>query len=260
MDSADLSPLVEIMNRLRDPERGCPWDIEQSFATIAPYTIEEAYEVSDAIERNDMEALCDELGDLLLQVIFHSRMASELVAFDIAAVIQGICDKMILRHPHIFGDVEAAQSQTVLANWETIKANERAAQSEKDPSALSGVAKALPALMRAEKLQKRAARTGFDWPDVSGAIDKLHEEILEVQEAQSEAERHDEIGDLLFAAVNVARHKGVDPEQALRDASAKFERRFRAMEVAAGQEFPDLSLMEKEQLWLDAKVSTAPAQ
>lgn len=260
MDSADISPLVEIMNRLRDPENGCPWDIEQSFATIAPYTIEEAYEVADAIERNDMDALCDELGDLLLQVVFHARMASEARSFGLADVIQGICDKMIRRHPHIFDSVKADHASTVLANWEAIKASERASNSESDDSALSGVAKALPALMRAEKLQKRAARTGFDWPDPSGAIDKLYEEIGEVKEAEDADHRHEEVGDMLFAAVNIARHYGVDAEQALRDANGKFERRFRAMESAAGASFAQLTLEQKEQLWSEAKVSTATRQ
>ncbi len=244
-----LNRLVAIMARLRDPQAGCPWDIEQTFATIAPYTIEEAYEVADAIERDDMAALKDELGDLLLQVVFHSRMAEEAGHFAIGDVIDAISDKMVRRHPHIFADQSVEQW-----DWEAIKAEERSDGGSS--SAMDGVASALPALMRAQKLQKRAARTGFDWPDVMGAVEKIGEEIEELLDAETEAERVDEAGDLLFAAVNMVRHMGVSAEDALRAANAKFERRFRAMETDAGDAFAGLSLEQKEELWLRAKAST----
>lgn len=249
--AADITPLTDIMQQLRDPVSGCPWDLEQNFATIAPYTIEEAYEVADAIERNDMTALQDELGDLLLQVIFHSQMATELGKFTLQDVIIGICDKMIRRHPHIFGDLNAHDAETVLRNWEDIKAAERGDAA--DSSALAGVALALPALLRAQKIQKRAARTGFDWPDASGARAKIIEELQEVDDATCDAERADEIGDLLFAVVNLARFHDVDAEQALKNANAKFERRFRDMEAMAGDAFVAMSLDEKEALWQTAK-------
>ncbi|MFD1105772.1 nucleoside triphosphate pyrophosphohydrolase [Sphingobium olei] len=248
--AADIMPLADVMARLRDPETGCPWDIEQNFSTIAPYTIEEAYEVADAIERNDMAALQDELGDLLLQVVFHSRMAEQSNHFALQDVINGITAKMIRRHPHVFGD--GARREDGHAQWEVIKAAERA-EKEPDPSALAGVAAALPALLRAEKLQKRAARTGFDWPDVDGVTAKVLEELGEVQAAATQDEREDEVGDLLFAVVNLARHLKVDPEAALRRANAKFDRRFRAMEDMAGAEFPALPLDDKEALWQRAK-------
>ncbi|KEQ54871.1 nucleoside triphosphate pyrophosphohydrolase [Sphingobium chlorophenolicum] len=247
---ADIMPLANVMARLRDPETGCPWDIEQDFASIAPYTIEEAYEVADAIERNDMAALRDELGDLLLQVAFHSCMAEQGGHFALQDVIDAITEKMIRRHPHVFE--EGAAREDGHAQWEAIKAAERA-EKEPDPSALAGVAIALPALLRAEKIQKRAARTGFDWPDTVGAIDKVEEELAEVQAAESQADREEEIGDLLFAVVNLARHLKVDPEVALRAANAKFDRRFRVMENLAGGGFPALSLDEKEALWQQAK-------
>lgn len=250
---ADITPLASIMARLRNPDGGCPWDLEQNFASIAPYTVEEAYEVADAIERNDMDALKDELGDLLLQVVFHSQMASEQGSFGLQEVIDGICDKMTRRHPHVFGGADADTPSVVVANWESIKAAER---SEKlDDSALAGVALALPALMRAQKIQKRAARTGFDWPDVQGAKAKIFEELEEVEEATSQAELHDEIGDLLFATVNLARFHDVDAESALKQASAKFERRFRAMEDRAGNGFAALSLDAKEEHWQDVKAT-----
>lgn len=243
----DIAPLIAVMERLRDPEHGCPWDVQQTFATIAPYTIEEAYEVADAIERDDMAALRDELGDLLLQTVYHARMAEESGHFSFGHVVEAICDKMIRRHPHVFGDGERSPG------WEEIKAAERAGtHADTDRSALAGVASALPALLRAEKLQKRAARTGFDWPDVAGVIGKITEELDEVRAARTEAEREEEIGDLLFAVANLARHMKVDPEQALRTANRKFERRFRAMEVKSGEqntEFTSLSLNEKEALW-----------
>jgi len=247
---ADIMPLANVMARLRDTETGCPWDIEQNFATIAPYTIEEAYEVADAIERADMAALRDELGDLLLQVAFHSRMAEQDGHFSLQDVIDGITEKMIRRHPHVFGDGVAREDGH--DQWEAIKAAERAGK-EADGSALSGVAMALPALLRAEKLQKRAARTGFDWPDTVGAVAKIEEEMAEVAAATSPAEQEEEIGDLLFAVVNLARHLKVDPEAALRAANGKFSSRFRAMEAMAGDAFPALPLDEKEELWQRAK-------
>jgi ATP diphosphatase len=253
---ADIMPLATVMARLRDPETGCPWDIEQDFASIAPYTIEEAYEVADAIERDDMAALRDELGDLLLQVAFHSRMAEQAGHFTLQDVIDGITQKMIRRHPHVFG--EGIKREDGHAQWEAIKAAERA-EKEPDPSALAGVAIALPALLRAEKLQKRAARTGFDWPDSEGAIAKIVEELDEVQGAATQAEREEEVGDLLFAVVNLARHLKVDPEVALRVGNAKFDRRFRVMEGIAGDAFAALSLDEKEALWQQAKRAEVPA-
>jgi ATP diphosphatase len=229
--------------RLRDPERGCEWDVAQTFATIAPYTIEEAYEVADAIERDDLDALKDELGDLALQVVFHARMAEELGAFDLADVLTAIADKMERRHPHVFGDDEHSPG------WEAVKAAERA--DKDDPSALAHVARALPALLRAEKLQKRAARTGFDWPDADGPRAKIFEELDEIAAASAEA-LEEEVGDLLFAAVNFARHLKIDPEAALRKANDKFERRFRAME-AMDARFVELDLDGKEALWQRAK-------
>ncbi len=252
-ETPDITPLAAIMARLRDPDGGCPWDLEQDFTSIAPYTIEEAYEVADAIERGDMDALKDELGDLLLQVVFHSQMAAEAGSFGLQDVIEGICDKMTRRHPHVFGDVDADDADTVTTNWESIKAAERS--NKADDSALAGVALALPALLRAQKIQKRAARTGFDWPDVSGARAKIFEEIEEVDAATSHEERIDEIGDLLFAVVNLARFHDVDAEAALKQANAKFERRFRGMEALAGPAFTALSLDEKEEHWQAVKAA-----
>ena len=244
-----VQTLLDVMARLRNPETGCPWDIGQSFATIAPYTIEEAYEVADAIASGDLAALRDELGDLLLQVVFHARIAEEMGAFAFADVAQAIADKMVRRHPHVF---DTASRESGHAQWEAIKAAERSDTSA-DKSALAGVASALPALMRADKIQKRAARTGFDWPDASGARAKVVEELEEVDTAVTAEARVEEIGDLLFAAVNLARKHGVDAETALRGANAKFERRFRAMERLAGESFAGLSLDEKELLWAAAK-------
>ncbi len=241
-----IDRLVTIMARLRDPDTGCDWDVAQDFASIAPYTIEEAYEVADAITRGDMADLKDELGDLLLQVVFHSRMAEEAGLFALPDVVAAISDKMERRHPHVFGDSAGGHAQ----HWERLKADERAAKG--DAGALGGVAIGLPALLRAEKLQKRAARTGFDWPDASGPRAKVDEEIAEI-EAASPAEREEEIGDLLFAVVNWARHLGVDAEAALRAANAKFERRFKAMEAEAGDAFAGLDLDAKEALWMTAK-------
>lgn len=248
----NLGRLLNIMARLRDPQHGCEWDCAQTFATIAPYTIEEAYEVDDAIARNDMPALREELGDLLLQVVFHARMAEELGLFDFDDVAAAISDKMEARHPHVFG-TENDQGQSREDRWESAKAAERTAKGE--DSAMGGVALSLPALMRAEKLQKRAARVGFDWPDPDSAVEKVIEEIQEIREATSERERFSEAGDLLFAAVNVVRKFGVAPEEALRAGNAKFEQRFRAMEALADGGFDKLSLDEQEALWQAVKSS-----
>lgn len=241
-----IERLTAIMARLRGPD-GCEWDRAQTFASIAPFTIEEAYEVADAIERGDMAELKDELGDLLLQVVFHSRIAEEAGAFAFADVAAAIGDKMERRHPHIFGDAATGGHHL----WEEVKAAERAEKGA--TSVLDGVATGLPALLRAEKVQKRAARVGFDWPDASGPRAKIDEELAEVAAATTPAEVTDEIGDLLFAVVNWARHQGVDPEAALRGATAKFERRFRAIETTAGTAFAGMSLAEKEALWAAAK-------
>jgi len=240
-----ISRLLDIMARLRGPD-GCEWDRAQTWSTIAPYTIEEAYEVADAIARNDPADLKDELGDLLLQVVFHSRMAEEVGAFTFDDVAATISDKMERRHPHVFGDAAAP------SDWEEIKAAERGAKN--DSSAVAGVAAGLPALLRAEKLQKRAARVGFDWPDADGPRAKILEEIKEIDSAHADT-LEEEVGDLLFAVVNFARHLGVDPEAALRAGNAKFERRFRAMEAAAERPFPTLALNEQEALWDAAKTA-----
>ncbi|MGV3478767.1 MAG: nucleoside triphosphate pyrophosphohydrolase [Sphingobium sp.] len=251
MTSPRLNDLVAIMAKLRDPENGCPWDVEQSFETIAPYTIEEAHEVADAIARRDMADLKDELGDLLLQVVFHSRIAEEAGHFAIGDVVTAISDKMVRRHPHVFG---SDPRETGHAQWEAIKAAERDAKPDK--SALAGVALGLPALLRAEKLQKRAARTGFDWPDSQGPRLKIDEELTEIEQCSNNDELEDEIGDLLFACVNWSRHLGIDPEAALRRANRKFETRFRAMETEAGDTFTGLSLDEKDTLWEQVKSKT----
>lgn len=252
MTAPSIEKLAEIMAKLRTPLTGCPWDLEQNFSTIVPYTIEEAYEVADAIELDDMAALKDELGDLLLQVVFHSRMAEEAGLFDLQDVINAISEKMIRRHPHVFGDIEADNADAVVTNWETIKAAERHNKSP-DTSALADIANALPALLRAQKLQKRASRTGFDWKNVEDAIEKLDEEINELRAADTDQHKAEEAGDLLFAAVNVCRLAGVDAETALKAANRKFERRFRAMELIAGDKFTDLDLDAKEALWLKVK-------
>jgi nucleoside triphosphate diphosphatase len=243
--SSPLDRLVAIMARLRDPERGCEWDRAQTFATIAPYTIEEAYEVADAIAREDLESLKDELGDLQLQVVYHSRMAEEIGAFSIADVIETISAKMIRRHPHIFGD--AVQSP----GWEALKASERSAHGDK--SALAGVALALPALKRAEKIQRRAAQVGFDWPDSEGPRLKIDEELEELERAKDEDERSSELGDLLFAVVNYARHLGINPETALRKATEKFERRFRKVEEISDKPLKNMDIDALEELWQRAK-------
>lgn len=252
-----IDRLLAIMARLRDAQHGCEWDLAQSFATIAPYTLEEAYEVADAIERNDLPALQEELGDLLLQVVFHARMAEEAGHFDFHAVAQTISAKMEARHPHIFGNV-TDQGQSREDRWENLKAEERQAKGAN--SAMDGVAQALPALLRAEKLQKRAARQGFDWPDRDGPAEKLREEMAELANAETDQERIEEAGDLLFAAVNLVRAYGVAAEDALRAANLKFERRFRGMEALAGirgVDFAALSLDDQEALWRDVKASEA---
>jgi ATP diphosphatase len=243
--SEPLNRLLSIMARLRGPS-GCEWDRAQTFATIAPYTIEEAYEFADAIERADMADLRGELGDLLLQVVFHARMAEEAGLFDFTDVARAISDKMEARHPHIFGGAESSPG------WEALKAAERADKGTQ--SALDGVAPALPALLRAEKLQRRAARTGFDWPDTAGPAEKIVEEIDELAAAPA-SKQAEEAGDLLFAAVNLVRAYGLAPEDALRAANLKFERRFRAMEALAGgqAEFAALSLDQQEALWQRVK-------
>ena len=251
-----LQRVLAIMGRLRDPATGCEWDRAQSFETIAPYTIEEAYEVADAISRGDIEDLRGELGDFLFQVVFHARMAEEAGQFDFGDVASAIATKMEQRHPHIFGSTSANAGAPTgrEQRWEAIKAAERAEAGA--TSALDGVALALPALMRAEKLQKRAAWVGFDWPDPSGPAAKVIEEMGELAEAPSQPERIEEAGDLLFAAVNLVRAHGVAPEDALRAANAKFERRFRAME-ALDPAFATLTLDQQEALWQHVKASEA---
>jgi len=260
-----LPRLLEIMRRLRDPDTGCPWDIEQDFKSIAPYTIEEAYEVADAIERQDWPELEGELGDLLLQTVYHTAMGQELGHFTFETVTKNIADKMVARHPHVFGDEsrdKSADQQT--ADWEKIKAAERAGKAQK--GALDGVAIGLPALLRAMKLQKRAARVGFDWPDTTHVLDKLVEESRELVEARDGMDAdamEDEMGDLLFVMANLARHMGIDPEAALRRTNAKFTRRFGAVErkLAARGKTPDQSdLAEMDALWdaVKADEKTAP--
>ncbi|MBD2841771.1 nucleoside triphosphate pyrophosphohydrolase [Erythrobacter rubeus] len=246
--NSEMRRLQSIMARLRDPERGCEWDLAQDFASIAPYTIEEAYEVADAIERDDMAELRDELGDLLLQVVFHARMAEEAGLFTFEDVARSISEKMESRHPHIFGNEDGQMGET---RWENLKETERTAKGA--TSALDGVALALPALMRAQKIQKRAARTGFDWPDPAGPESKITEEIEELKSATAESDKLEEAGDLLFAAVNYVRAHGVSAEDALRAANSKFERRFREMEDRARGRFSDLSLDQQEELWQAVK-------
>ena len=252
-----LDRLAEIMRRLRDPEAGCPWDLAQTHDTIAPYAIEEAHEVADAIARRDWDDLRSELGDLLLQVVYHARMAKEAGHFDLAGVIGAICDKMIARHPHVFGAAsrdKTAEAQS--ADWEAAKAAERAGRGER--GTLDGIPLGLPALTRALKLQRRAARVGFDWPDPGPVAEKVAEEARELAEAEGPAEAAEELGDLLFAIVNLARHRGVDPEAALRAASAKFSRRFEGVEAAlaaAGRALPDATPGELDALWEGQKAA-----
>ncbi len=252
-----INKLLEVMKKLRDPETGCPWDVEQSFATIAPYTIEEAYEVADAIARENYDDLRDELGDLLLQVVFHAQIATEASHFDFDDVAGGIAEKMIRRHPHVFGSESEREAGKVDGSWEEIKELERSGGD--DASALAGVARALPALKRAQKLGKRAGRVGFDWPDRQGVHHKIQEELVELEEAagtRDVARIEEEFGDMLFAVVNLARHLEVDPEKALSGANRKFERRFRDMEAAIsgnGKRIKDFSLETLDQEWRAAK-------
>lgn len=254
--SVAFAELVTIMRRLRDPQSGCPWDLEQTFETIAPYTLEEAYEVAEAIANGDRAGLREELGDLLLQVVFHAQMAADEGSFGIDDVIGAINAKMIRRHPHVFGDAEIASADAQTDNWETIKAQERAAKADGVPSVLADVPLALPALVRAEKLARRAARVGFDWPDAGGVLAKIREELAEVEQAIAEGDAGhiaEEVGDVLFAVANLARKLGVDAEAALSAANRKFTHRFQAMEAQAGDAFPALSLAEKEALWQAVK-------
>jgi len=258
-----IDELLAVMGALRDPESGCPWDVQQDFSTIAPYTIEEAYEVSDAVSRGDMADLREELGDLLLQVVFHAQMAKEAGHFEFADVVASICDKMIERHPHVFDTGAATDETRVRHTWESLKEAERRKKGGHD-SALDGVALALPALMRAQKLIRRAARKGFTWPSPAGAFDKCREELAELEEAASvsgaDGRIEEELGDLLFAAAAVAGQYGLDPEKALRRANDKFERRFRRLEadLAEGrQDLADVSLDEMARLWSRAKAGTS---
>ncbi|HVY86808.1 MAG TPA: nucleoside triphosphate pyrophosphohydrolase [Caulobacterales bacterium] len=256
-DGETIRAVLDVMARLRDREAGCPWDKEQTFATIAPYTIEEAYEVADAIERKDMPGLKEELGDLLFQVAFHARMAEEQGAFDFADVANALAAKMIARHPHVFGDVDMRTAEEQTRAWEAQKAEERA-RKRPNASLLDDVAMALPALMRAEKLTKRAARINFDWPDAEAVLEKLEEELAELDEARSHADPEamtEEMGDVLFVMSNLARKLGVDPEEALRRANAKFTTRFQHIErrLAEMGKTGKQPLDELEALWVEAK-------
>ncbi len=268
-DQHDIQRLLDIMARLRDRETGCPWDVEQTFATIAPYTIEEAYEVADAIDRSDLPALKDELGDLLLQVVFHARMAEEQNAFAFADVVAAIGDKMTRRHPHVFADEAVADAAAQSLAWDEHKRREREATGDEDVSALAGIARGMPEWQRAVKLQHRAAKVGFDWPGPAPVIEKLHEEIEEVRaefaavaadpgDAAAQHRLEDEIGDLLFVCANLARHAKVDVGSALRRANLKFERRFRAMEALAladGTPLAGLPLEMQDRYWDRAKAA-----
>lgn len=259
MSSSSIEQLIRIMARLRDPDSGCPWDIGQTFRSIASYTIEEAHEVAEAIERGDMEDLKDELGDLLFQVVFHARMAEEQGDFRFDDVADAIAEKLIRRHPHVFGEAEFDSVEAQTASWEQIKAEERAARGESDPSALAGVSRGLPALRRAVKLQKRAARVGFDWPDTAPVFAKLREEADELEQAMAQKDRdnmEEEVGDLLFVVANLARHLEIDPGAALRRSNRKFEDRFRAMEDLArerGLDFASLDLEQQDELYEEIK-------
>jgi MazG family protein len=256
----NLQKLLDIMAQLRDPKDGCAWDVEQTFETIAPYTVEEAYEVAEAIDNNDMESLKDELGDLMFQAVFHARMAEEAGYFNFSDVIDAISDKMIRRHPHVFGDENYRDAEEQTVAWEEQKARERAEKKQK--SILDGVTVGLPALTRAVKLQKRAARVGFDWPSTSGVIDKLNEEMLEFSEEliadkQDQEKIEEEFGDMMFVYANLARHLKIDPEQALKKANNKFTRRFNKIEqeiVNKESSFGQYSLNELEEFWQQAKI------
>jgi ATP diphosphatase len=252
-----VNDLLDIMRTLRDPQSGCPWDIKQTFESIAPYTIEEAYEVSDAINRENMHDLCDELGDLLLQVVYHAEMAKEDNEFSFKDVVNAICHKMIRRHPHVFGDEQDIKQGK--PDWELIKSRERDQTGKRDDSALAHVSAGLPALLRARKLQKKAARQNFDWPDYRGVVDKLGEEMVELEEAitsRNEAHIREEIGDVMFSVVNLCRHLKVDADIALQQANSKFETRFRNMESLAADQGHDLQHLASDQLealWTQAK-------
>ena len=258
-----LADLLAIMQKLRDPEQGCPWDRKQSFASIVPYTLEEAYEVADSIERQDMSALKGELGDLLFQVVFYSQMASEQGLFNFADVVDGVSEKLVRRHPHVFGEAQFADTRAVNANWEAEKAKERLQKDASASSVLDDIPLAMPAMSRANKIQKRCAAVGFDWDALPPVVDKVHEEIAEVlhevaQEPRDEAKVAEELGDLLFATINLVRHLKKDPEQVLRLANQKFERRFRQVEAqisANGHSLRDVSLDEMEQVWQRVKQS-----
>ena len=270
--SSDIARLLEIMAALRTPRTGCPWDLEQDFASIAPYTLEEAYEVVDAIERGDLADLRDELGDLLLQVVFHARMAEEQGSFAFGDVVEAITRKLIRRHPHVFGNTEDLSPEAVKSLWDSIKAEEKAERraaresigqgsEPQEARFLGGIPTALPALTRAQKLTAKAAKVGFDWPEAAQVIDKIHEELEEVKEASSSGRKdriEDEIGDLLFSVTNLARHFGIDPERALRRTNAKFERRFSSIEAALERQdrtLDEASLEEMEKLWVAAKTA-----
>lgn len=256
---SNIEKLLEVMSTLRDPHQGCPWDVQQDFASIVPYTLEEAYEVADAIARSDFDSLRDELGDLLLQVVFHARMAEERDLFNFDDVAAGIVAKLVRRHTHVFGSPEERLQGMQEGSWEAIKAAERSADGAVAASAMDGVASALPALKRAQKLGERASQVGFDWPSAEGAWDKIDEELIELREAKTgndPAQVAEELGDLLFAVVNLARHFNVDAEQSLRDANRKFEGRFRAVEqqvAEARHDIRKLSLATLEEYWLRAK-------
>lgn len=260
-----IHDLLAIMAKLRDPNGGCPWDLEQNFDTIAPYTIEEAYEVEDAIKRKDFQGLKEELGDLLLQVVFHAQMAKEAHHFDFEQVVNGVCEKMIKRHPHVFGDADIQTAEAQTESWEQQKAEERRQKSAASgmlASVLDGVATNLPALIRAEKLTKRAAKVGFDWHDAEQILDKLDEEIdeleVELEIGGPKEKLMEELGDMLFVVVNLARHLNVDPEEALRFTNRKFEKRFRYIETrlaAQGKDIETTPLEEMENLWDEAKIA-----
>ena len=272
--SRDIASLLAIMAKLRDPDGGCPWDLVQDFSTIAPYTIEEAYEVADAIDRGDLADLKDELGDLLLQVVFHAQMASEQGAFGFGDVVAAICDKMTRRHPHVFGDEERrSNADSQLQHWEALKRAEREAKGDADTSALAGISRGLPEWQRAVKLQHKAAKVGFDWPGPAPVLEKLHEEIEEVRAefaavaaAPDDADAHDrledELGDILFVCANLARHAKVDVGSALRRANLKFERRFRAMEAMAAVDggLAGQSLEAQDRYWDRAKAAEKEAK
>jgi nucleoside triphosphate diphosphatase len=259
--SREIERLLKIMAALRTPKTGCPWDLAQSFSTIAPYTLEEAYEVADAIARGDLADLKDELGDLLLQVVFHARMAEEQGAFDFGDVVQAITEKLVRRHPHVFADETSRTAPAVEGLWERIKAEERAAKKTRETGALAGVPVALPALSRALELQAKASKVGFDWNDPRAVLRKIREEADEIEAELARAESNKaatEVGDLLFAVVNLARHLQADPETVLRQTNLKFERRFAAIEralAARGKAPRDATLAEMDALWNEAKAA-----